>query len=300
MGSSSAIPTSQSFTSAHAIQMHGHTFLVDCGEGTQIRLRKFKIPFHKINHIFISHLHGDHFFGLFGLLTTLNLLNRKAPLHLYAFPEMEQILQLNNPTLLFGDHFSYKIVLHPLQHSKQEILYESKNIRISSFPLKHRIPCCGFIFEEKPKARNIRKDKIVELGIPITHMHLIKQGCDFTTDNGKVIPNSELTTPPPPVRKLAICADTMFTRSVIPFIENANVLIHEATFLHSLLKRARETGHSTAQQAGIIANEAQVKKLIINHYSARYKNSDELLAEAKSQFPNTEAAYDGKVIPIEY
>ena len=292
LGSSSAIPTSKSYTSAHAITLHGHVFLVDCGEGTQMRLRQMSIPFSRINHIFISHLHGDHFFGLFGLLTSFNLLNRKNDLHIYSFPELSDILQLNNPKMIFGESMGYKIHLHPLNAEKSEVLFENKSTIIHSFPMRHRIPCCGFSFAEKDKPRKLRPAKIVQYDIPTYKRAGIKYGNDLELEDGTIIPNAQLTDDPPPSKKISICSDTLYNKTVIPYILNSDLLFHEATFLHDKLSRARETCHTTALQAAMVAQESGAKKLVIGHFSVRYKDTRELLEEAKTVFAETYAAED--------
>jgi ribonuclease Z len=298
LGSSSAIPTSKSYTSAHVVQHHGHYFLVDCGEGTQMRLRQFSIPFSRINHIFISHLHGDHFFGLPGLLTSFNLLNRKQALHIYAFPELSEILHLNNPRLIFGEQFGYKILIHPLCADMPERVLDSKTLTVTSVPMKHRIPCCGFIFEEKQAPGKLIKEKIDWYKIPVFKRRGIKEGNDLILDDGRVIPNNELTTPSLPARKICICSDTLYNKQIIPFIKNADLLFHEATFMHNLLARAKETCHSTAAQAAMIASEAMVKKLVIGHFSVRYKDIKPIEKEARALFPDTFAAEDGMRIDL--
>jgi len=298
LGSSSAIPTSKSYTSAHVVQHHGHYFLIDCGEGTQMRLRQLSIPFSRINHIFISHLHGDHFFGLFGLLTSFNLLNRKQALHIYTFPELAEILHLDNPKLLFGDHFGYKIILHPLSDDKPELILDSKTLTVTSVPMKHRIPCCGFVFAEKEAPRKLLKDKMEWYKIPVYKRRGIKEGSDLILDDGRTIPNHELTTAPPPARKIGICSDTLYNKQYLSFFSHADLLFHEATFMHNLLDRARETCHSTARQAATFAKEAEVKKLIIGHYSVRYKDTIPLVEEARDLFPDTIAAEDGLTIEL--
>lgn len=293
LGSSSAIPTSKCYTSAHVVQHHGHFFLVDCGEGTQMRLRELSLPFSRINHIFISHLHGDHFFGLYGLLTTFNLLNRKHVLHLYSFPEITEILHLNNPKLIFGEKFGYKIVTHDLSAKKPEVLFENKRLIIKSIPMRHRVPCCGFVFDEKPAQRKLIKEMIEFYDIPIHKRAGIKEGNDLVLDNGKIIPNKKLTLDPPPPRKIAICSDTLYNKSIIPEIRDADLLFHEATFMHNMLTRACETYHCTAKRAAQLAKEAGIKKLIIGHFSVRYKDVKELEDEARAVFPESFAAYDG-------
>lgn len=298
LGSSSAIPTSKSYTSAHVVQHHGHYFLVDCGEGTQMRLRQLSIPFSRINHIFISHLHGDHFFGLFGLLTSFNLLNRKQALHIYTFTELAEILHLQNPHLVFGEQFGYKIILHPLQPDKPEVILDTKTLTVTSVPMKHRIPCCGFLFAEKEAPRKLLKEKVEWYQIPVYKRRGIKEGNDLVLEDGRIIANKELTTAPPPARKICIFSDTLYNKQFISLISNADLLIHEATFMHNLLYRARETCHSTARQAASFAKEAEVKRLVIGHFSVRYKDSKPLEDEAREIFPDTLAAEDGMKIEL--
>ncbi len=291
LGSSSALPTSERFTSAHVLNVHEHLFLIDCGEGTQIRFRQQKLQFNKLNHIFISHLHGDHFFGIFGLLSSLQLLGRKNELHIYSFPGLENIIL--NTTKLFGEEFSYPITFHDLQNNSSEILFNDKNIEISSFPLNHRIPTCGFVFREKQKLLNIIKEKINEYNIPLKEIPNIKTGSNFTTPNNTIILNSELTLPAKKAFSYAYCSDTIFSPEIVPYIKGVDILYHEATFQENLIERAKETFHSTAKEAAEIAKLAEAKKLIIGHFSARYKNMEELLNEAKTIFNETYLAIDG-------
>jgi len=263
-----------------------------------MRLRQQSIPFSKINHIFISHLHGDHFFGLFGLLTSYNLLNRKHPLHLYSFPEISEIMHFNKPELIFGENFGYKIILHPLNHKKCEVLVDNKLIKISSFPMQHRIHCCGFTFEEKRAPRKLIKEKIDYYNIPVYKRSGIKEGDDLVTDDGKIIPNTKLTSDPPAARKISVCSDTLYNKVIISQIKDSDLLFHEATFMHNMLKRAKETCHSTAKQAAMIAKEANVKKLVIGHFSVRYKDLKPLEDEAREIFPETYLAEDGRIFNI--
>ncbi len=297
LGSSSALPTSERFTSAQVLNVHEHLYLIDCGEGTQIRFRQLKLHFNKLNHIFISHLHGDHFFGIFGLLSSLQLLGRKNILHIYSFPGLENIIL--NTTKLFGEEFSFPITFHDLQNTKSEILYSNNTIEITSFPLNHRIPTCGFVFREKPKPFNIIKDKINEYNISVNEIRNIKNGSDLVLANGQVILNNELTLPAKKTSSYAYCSDTIYSPEIVTYIKGVDLLYHEATFLDNYLERAKSTFHSTAKQAAEIAKLAEVGKLIIGHYSARYKILDEFLVEAKKVFNETELATDGLKIIIQ-
>lgn len=270
--------------------------MIDCGEGTQQQMRKFKVRMSKLHSIFISHLHGDHVFGLPGLLATLSLQGRKGDLNIYAHKDVELLLA---PIYkIYGNQLSYQINIIPLNNNGFQTLFENNTIRISTFPLKHRIPTNGFLFEEKQAPRHMKGDMIQFYNIPFNEIKAIKSGDDFVTAEGKVIKNELLTTPSAPPRKYAYCSDTAYLPDMTAHIMNADVLYHEATFAESELARAKKTRHSTAGQAAEIAKMANVKKLIIGHFSSRYDDPDLLLREAKAVFSNTEAAYEGKIIEL--
>lgn len=298
LGSSSAVPTSERFPSAHVINVHERFFLVDCGEGTQIQLRRNRIGFGKINHILISHVHGDHTFGLFGLISSYSLLGRRSDLHIYANPLLESILK-DHRKYFYEYPLPFRIIFHPLGSKKPGLIYEDNKLEIHSFPLKHRISSCGFLFREKAPLLNLRKEMINFHNVPVREMAGIKAGNDYINENSEVVPNKILTLPPLKSRSLAYCTDTRYTRSILPWINNVDILYHEATYLHNMLDRARETGHTTAKQAGQIAREANAGKLIIGHFSARYKTTDLLLEEARKEFPETYAANEGECHAIE-
>jgi ribonuclease Z len=278
------------------MQSHERFFLIDCGEGTQMQLRKHKIKLGRLDHILISHLHGDHTFGLFGLLSSLNLMGRTAALVLFGPPELKHILDLNFD--MFDIHLNYPLEFRAIQKGRTERLYEDKWITIDSFPVKHRIPTSGFLFREKPRPRNLIREAIEHYQIPIKDRPHIKNGADFTTADGRVIPNTQLTRDPSPPRSFAFCSDTVFNRNMISKIKGVDLLYHEATFMEDEAERARETFHSTAKQAAQIALEANVKKLILGHFSARYKDLDPLLEEARSVFPRTCLAEDGTTYDV--
>ncbi len=294
LGSSSALPTSDRYTSAHVLNVHEHLFLIDCGEGTQMRFRQLKLHFNKLDKIFISHLHGDHFFGIFGLLSTLQLLGRKNELHIYSFTGLEELIKSTQ----FGEEFTFPIIFHNLQNSESEIIYSDNKIEITSFPLNHRIPTCGFVFREKPKLLKILKEKIKEYSIPINKIHEIKNGHDFITSDGTIILNKDLTLKTENPRSYAYCSDTIYTPDIVPYIKGVNLLYHEATFLENMLERANTTFHSTAKQAAEIAKAANVDKLIIGHYSVRYKELDEFLVESREVFKETYLAIDGLQLSV--
>ncbi len=291
LGSSSALPTSKRFPTAHVLNVHEHFFLIDCGEGTQMQLRKYRIRFGKINHIFISHLHGDHVFGLFGLFSTFNLMGRQHPLHVYAHPDMQQIIRF------YKEHFTnqqdYEIVLHSFDFRHSGIIFENKQITVETIPLKHRVPTIGFLFKEKPRLKNIRKEMIEKYTIPIRNIISIKEGADFTTVDGQLIKNEKLTLPSFSPRSYAYITDTLFLKKNADIINGVDLLYHEATFMHDQKKLARQTYHSTAQQAAEMAKAARAKKLLIGHFSSRYKSTTPLVEEARKVFEPAFAVEDG-------
>jgi len=259
--------------------------MIDCGEGTQMQMRKSKLKFSRLNHIFISHLHGDHCFGLMGLLSTFGLVKRTATLYIHAPSELQALLQ---PQLdFFCKGMSYKIVFQAVDTYKRQIIYEDRSLLVHSIPLRHRIPCCGFLFEEKQSARHLIKEKIDLYRIPIYELNKIKNGEDFIDEEGRVIPNEEITLPASPTRKYAYCSDTIYQPGIVQQIKGIDTLYHEATFASSDEARAKETFHTTAMQAAELAKNAEVKKLIIGHFSARYEEESVLLEEAKQIFDNT-------------
>ena len=297
LGSSSALPTSRRNPAAHVLNVHEHFFLIDCGEGTQLQINKYNIKLGKINHIFISHLHGDHMFGLFGLFSTFNLLNRKNDLHIYAHSEINHTIKYYKDR--FGNKLSYNIIIHTFKATRKTLIFENKHLTIESFPLKHRIPTVGFIFSEKEKPKNIKKDIVEKYNIPVKEIVKIKQGADYVTSDGNIIKNEHLTLPPFKLRSYAYCSDTVYTEKYIQYIYGASLLFHETTFLDKDKKLARLTQHSTALQAATIAKKACAGKLLIGHFSARYKDVSILVNEAKRIFENTYAVEDGDNFKIE-
>jgi ribonuclease Z len=292
LGSSSALPTSERYPSAHVLNAHERLFLIDCGEGTQMQLRKNKIRFSKINHIFISHLHGDHVFGLYGLLSTFSLMGRVAPVHLYAPSNYQQILHshLND----FDIKLSFEIDFIPLSGKDPVRILDDKYLTVTSFPLEHRVPAFGFLFREKKSDLNIIKESLEKYRIPPVRIRAIKKGEDFVTANGDVIKNEELTYPPPEPLSYAYCSDTKYFSRLASFVKGVSLLYHEATFDKSLKDLARITCHSTTFDAARTASEADAGSLIIGHFSSRYKDISFMVEEASELFPNTFAAIDGK------
>jgi ribonuclease Z len=290
LGCGSALPTKNHFPTSQILEMRDKQYMIDCGEGTQIRMRQMGIHTNRLGHIFISHLHGDHCFGLIGLISSFGMLNRTAELHIHAPAELEEIMQ---PQLkFFCEELPFNVIFHPINPRKHELIFEDRTVQVYSIPLKHRVPTCGFLFEEKPRERHIRRDMIDFYNIPVARIQKIKQGEDYITTEGEVIKNELLTTAAEPPKRFAYCSDTAYSEKIIPIIEGVDCLYHEATFMNDELKRSQNTQHSTAAQAATIAKRANVKKLIIGHYSARYINTIPLLLEAKEIFENTLAAED--------
>ena len=292
LGCSSATPTSKRNPTAQLLNVAERFFLIDCGEATQIQLRRFKIKFQRINHIFISHLHGDHYLGLPGLLSSLHLLGRKDDLHLYCPAELQEILEVqykHSQTIL-----NYNIIYHYHEYRNGQLIFEDDKVEVRTIVLNHRIPCSGFVFREKQVPGNISKSFIEEYKLTVEEIVSIKNGSDLTLESGKVIPNDAIITGKKVPRSYAYCSDTCYDERLLPYIKNVDLLYHEATFLHGMLERAKQTFHTTALQAGIMAKKAEVKQLMIGHYSARYKDVKPLLDEARSEFPNTIPAVEGE------
>lgn len=296
LGSGSAIPTTLHNPPSQLVELNDKLFMIDCGEGTQIQMRKFNARLNKLHSVFISHLHGDHIFGLPGLLSTLSMLGRTAELNIYAHEKIDFLI---NPLLKYMDkHMTFKINVIPLNPELKELLFENHSIKITSFPLKHRIDTNGFIFEEKKSLNHIKRDMIDYHKIPFHLIQGIKSGDDFINPDGKVIKNELITLPGTPAKRYAYCSDTAYAPEIVPYIKNVDLLYHEATFAESESKRAEETFHSTAGQAAQIAKMAKVKKLVIGHYSSRYNELGVLLKEASLIFPETELASEGKIFEL--
>ena len=297
LGSNSALPTSKRFPTAQILNVLERFFLIDCGEGTQIQLKKFRVPMSRINHIFISHLHGDHFFGLIGLISTFSLQGRKTDLHIYAHSKLEKIIQFQFEIL--ESKLSYKLIFHNIFGKDVQTLFEDDALTVESFPLRHGVmPCAGFLFKEKERSRHLIKDMLDFYQIPIKARHGIKMGDNYLTDDGDLIPNSKLTLEASKPRSYAFCTDTAYFPRIVPIINKVDLLYHEATFLKNDAKRAKSTYHSTAEQAAKIADEAKVSQLLIGHFSARFHDLSGHLKEAQSVFKNTALAEDGCVFEI--
>ncbi len=296
LGCGSAMPTRKNFPSSQLLEIRDKQFLIDCGEGAQIRMSQMGVKINRLGHIFISHLHGDHCFGLIGLISTFGMLNRTAELHIHAQPDLEKIL---SPLLqYFCSDLPFSVIFHSVNPRKHELIYEDRSVSVYSIPLKHRVPCCGFLFEEKPRDRHIIREMIDFYNIPTWRIPKIKQGEDFITEEGEVIPNNQLTKASDVPKRFAYCSDTAYSEKIIPIIQGVDCLYHEATFMDDEQVRAKQTEHSTALQAATIALKANVKKLIIGHYSARYINQTALLNEAQSIFKNTVLGEDMTIYDI--
>lgn len=296
LGTSSASPTASRNPSAQLLNIAERYFLIDCGEATQIQLRRFKARFQAIDHIFISHLHGDHFFGLPGLLSSMHLLGRKQALTVYGPPELKEVLDKINE--VSETRLSYPVQWVFTSADGLQLLFEDDKVEVFSFPLKHRIFCTGFLFREKPLLRNIDKSKLDRLNISHADIWSLKKGMDVVNTEGRLILNAEATLDPLPPRSYAYCSDTIPTDSTVGFVKGVDLLYHESTFLDDHEERAKKTWHSTARQAASIARKAEVKQLLLGHFSARYTQHEAFLAEAAGEFSNCLLASDGKLIKI--
>ncbi len=296
LGCGSALPTTRHNASSQVINLRDKLYMIDCGEGTQLQMRKMKIKFSRLNHIFISHLHGDHCLGLPGLVSTLGMLGRMGDLFIYGPAEVGEYVQVIEKLFCQGSPFQMKF--QAVDTNNYNLVMEDRSVSVYSLPMKHRVPCCGYLFVEKERSPHIIREMIDFYKIPISKIELIKQGADFVTEEGEVIPNKILTRPAEPAKRYAYCSDTAFFPKIVPYIEGVDLLYHEATFLEADSARAYETFHSTTKQAASIARDAQVKKLLIGHYSARYIDLLPLEKEARSIFHNTLLANEGMVLSL--
>jgi ribonuclease Z len=297
LGSNSAVPAHGRHPSAQIVHVQQKLYLVDCGEGTQMRFAQYGIRWNRINQIFISHLHGDHYFGLVGLISTFHLLKRNKPLDIFAPAGLEAILRLQ---LEAGNtQLCYPIQFHIVDTTAHQVIFENKELMVSSLPLNHRIPCCGFLFQEKTGDRKINKAKIEELALPHHLLHRIKAGEDVTDPKtGELLTNQSLTLPPLRARSYAYCSDTTYFAPLEEQVKGVDVLYHDCTFDKAGTQRAIDTYHGTTEQAARLAQKAGVKKLLIGHFSAKYDDLSPLLAESQAIFPDTELALEGKIVEI--
>jgi len=296
LGSSAATPTSTRNLSAQLVNLLGRFFLIDCGEGTQMQLRKFNVKIQKINYICISHLHGDHYLGLMGLLSTMSLLNRKKELSIFAPKGLESIINLHLKVSFSNLSFPFKII--NLQSSKLDKIFEDDAVELWAFPLKHKIPCWGFKLLEKKQPRNILKEMVTKYNISYPDIISIKSGSDYVNQKGEIIKNSVLTKDSHIPRSYAYCSDTKFFAALVNYIQNVDLLYHEATFHSSLSKRSKSTFHSTAKEAGFLAAKGNVKKLLLGHFSSRYKDLNVLKEDAETEFNNVLLSCEGETLKI--
>ena len=297
LGSSSAIPTTKRFPTAQLLNVDERFFLIDCGEGTQIQLSRFKIRLAKINDIFISHLHGDHIFGLFGLISTFSLMGRENDLNIYAEQRLEDILKSH--LSYFGEDLPFHIRFHPVTSSKSKVIYEDEKLTVTSIPLKHRVPVCGFLFREKARPMNILKVVIARYEIPVKQIPPIKAGADFVSADGTLIPNEKLTMAPFKSRSYAFLTDTRMLEKNVPLLKDVDLLYHEATFLHKDAELAHDTYHSTAVEAAQLAQKCNAGRLLLGHFSIRYKSTSPFLEEARKIFEESYVVEDGDTFRIE-
>jgi len=296
LGCHSATPRENAHPTAQILQIKNHTILIDCGEGTQVQLRKHKIRFSKINHIFISHLHGDHYFGLIGLISTFSLLNREKALHIYAPKGLQEIIELQ--LKISESRIGFPLHFHDLKSKKSQLIFEDKNILVSTIPLKHRIYVNGFLFQEKTDLLKLNINKVKKYSeIEICDYHNLKRGKDFVKKDGTVIKNEKLTIPPKNL-SYAFCSDTSYHPTIIEQIKGVDMLYHEATFLSDKEELATITGHSTARQAALIAKAAQARVLILGHFSSRYDDYSAFQKEAQLVFENTLICEEGNVYEV--
>lgn len=292
LGCHAATPRTLTNPTSQLLELKNHLFLIDCGEGTQVQIRKQKIRFARIEHIFISHLHGDHFFGLPGLISTFRLLGRETELHIYGPKGIKKAMLL---LLKLGNSWTgYPLIFHELTSKNSETVFEDHKVEISTIPLYHRVYTNGFLFKEKAGDRKLNIEEVSKYNIDKCYYQNIKKGKDITLDNGEVIPNARLTSAPPKPKSYAFCSDTSYNTAIVPLIKNIDILYHESTFLDQHQHLAEKTQHTTAKQAAEIAKQANVKTLILGHYSTRYSHLESFITEAQEVFKNTVLAEDGK------
>jgi ribonuclease Z len=295
LGTGAALPARGRYPTSQLLNIHEGLYLIDCGEGTQERLRSAGVPFNRIGHIFISHLHGDHFFGLVGLISSMHLMGRLNILHVFGPPQLKEVIDLQ--LKVSGTFLRYPLHFHPIEPKNGALIHEDDRVTVTTLELKHRIECTGFVFRERPALRNLRKETVAL--IPHFRRKAVQAGEDLQLPDGTMIPNAELTTEPAAARAYAYCSDTAYEPGLIPYLKEVDMLYHEATFTRMLGARAKETAHSTAEQAAMLARDARVGKLLLGHFSSRYRTVDDLLAEAVAIFPDCIVSEDGRCFPVE-
>ena len=296
LGCGSALPTLKHMASSQIVELRDKQFMVDCGEGTQLQIRRSRVNFNKIQAVFISHIHGDHCFGLIGMISTFGLQGRKSPLHVYSPAELGPMLdaQIN----LFCQHLSFEVVFHEVDTRQSAVVYEDRSLTVTTIPLEHRLPTCGFLFREKPTLPHIRRDMIDYLKIPISQINNIKNGAGWTTEDGRTFTHEQLTKPADKPRAYAYCSDTRYIPKLHELLKNVDVLYHESTYCQDNEKLAATYNHSTAAQAAQVARDAGVGRLLLGHYSSRYTDETVFLEEAKSIFPESYLTNENEVYDI--
>lgn len=297
LGCFSATPRTDTNPTSQVLEISNHMFLIDCGEGTQVELRRNKIKFARIKHIFISHLHGDHFFGLVGLISTFRLLTREADLHIYGPKGLKEVITLQMK--LAESWTNYRLIFHELTSNNSEMIYEDDKVEVYTIPLDHRIYTNGFLFKEKVGERHLDMPSVIEANIEMAYYQKLKQGFDVENKDGVLIDNKKVTTDPNPPKSYAFCSDTAYSESIIPIIKGVDVLYHESTFLEKNANLAPKTKHSTAKEAALVASKAEVGILILGHFSTRYDNLNDFKEEAQTVFKSVKLAGDGKTFNFE-
>lgn len=294
LGCYSAVPRKKTNPTAQVLEIKNHVFLIDCGEGTQVQLRRHKIKFNRIKHIFISHLHGDHYFGLIGLISTFRLLTRDTELHVYGPKGLKEVITLQ---LKLSDSWTnFPLIFHELESKTSEVIFEDESVKVSTIPLDHRVYCNGFLFQEKLGERQLNMNAVLNANIHQSYYRKLKQGADVVNEHGDLVRNAKVTKEPKPAKSYAFCSDTAYKEGIVPLISGVTALYHESTFLDKNAALCETTKHSTAKQAAAIASMADVGTLILGHYSTRYDDIEVFRQEAQEIFANVELADDGKVI----
>ena len=296
LGCGSALPTLRHYPSAQIVEVREKLFMVDCGEGVQMQLRRCHVRFTKVSHVFISHLHGDHCFGLIGMISTFGLVGRTATLHIHANELLNDMLQ--RQMALFCHDLGYDVVFHPLDATRRDVIYEDRSLTVETIPLTHRLPTCGFLFREKPLLPHIRRDMIDFYQIPTSQIQNIKNGADWTLEDGTVVPNARLVTPADAPRSYAYCSDTRYMSELHKQLKGVTTLYHESTYGEDNLQMAQKYNHSTARQAAMVARDAGVGQLVLGHYSSRYEDETVLLNEAREVFENVRLSNEMDVINV--
>ena len=296
LGCGSALPTLRHYASSQLVEIRGKLMMIDCGEGTQMQLRRCHARFTKLSHVFISHLHGDHCFGLIGMISTFGLLGRTAALHVHGPAALGDMLR--QQIAFFCHDLGYEVAFHEVDTTNHQVIYEDRSLTVESIPLCHRLPTCGFLFREKPLLPHIRRDMIDFYKVPQSQIQNIKNGADWVTDDGDLISNSKLVTPADAPRSYAYCSDTRYLPKLHHMLEGVSTLYHESTYGNDNLALAEKYNHSTASEAACVARDAHVGQLLLGHYSSRYEDEEVLLREACSVFPNSLLAQEMMVIDV--